>query len=117
VLVLRSASACKKPSRNKTSIRQREPESKREGGVPGACLCCCVVLQERPSAAHAGKGCVSVSAFAVEYGRRRRAEPPPSCFELLPCKTSHAFRCSDRSDQVPSIRRVKRPNPCCVPQA
>ena len=33
--------------------------------------------------------------------KRRRAEPSPSCFELLPCKTSHAFRFSDRSDQVP----------------
>ena len=76
--------------------------------MPDSCLSCSVVLQERPSAEYAGKGCVSVSAFAVENGRTRRAEPLPSCFELLPCKTSHTFRCSDQSDQVPSIRRVQR---------
>ena len=49
---------------------------------------------------------VYVCATAVDDASRR-AEPQPTCFELLPCKKSHAFIRSVRSDQVPSIRRVK----------
>ena len=51
---------------------------------------------------------VSVCVWATAADEVRRCvEPQPSCSELLPCKTSHAFICVDRSDQVLSIWRVK----------